>query len=212
MPVQLDPARIRGILAAFDFRKLFIEELGWDRAGSQIDIDVNGRTFTLTPVAQKRGMVVFHCASGADESVPEAWMRRTIERKVARQVHEHLIIHTNKKGTIQTWQWVRRERGKPLACREYTYHVGQPGDSIIQKLQSLAFGLDEEEELTLFDITGRVGKAFDVERVTKRFYDRFKTEHASFLKSIDGIAYAEMGRWYASVMLNRLMFIYFIQK
>ena len=59
---------------------------------------------------------------------------------------------------------------------------------------------------------GRVRAAFDVERVTKRFYDRFKTEHAQLLNFLEGIPDQEMERWYASVMLNRLMFIYFIQK
>ena len=53
---------------------------------------------------------------------------------------------------------------------------------------------------------------FDVERVTKRFYERFKAEHAAFLKFLQGIPDEGMQRWYASVMLNRLMFIYFIQK
>ena len=51
-----------------------------------------------------------------------------------------------------------------------------------------------------------------MERVTKRFYDHFKTEHARFLKFLQGIPDQEMKRWYVSVMLNRLMFIYFIQK
>ena len=59
---------------------------------------------------------------------------------------------------------------------------------------------------------GRVRAAFDVERVTRRFYDRFKTEHTQFLNFLEGIPDQEMERWYASVMLNRLMFIYFIQK
>ena len=72
--------------------------------------------------------------------------------------------------------------------------------------------MDEEENITLTDVTGRVRAAFDVERVTKRFYDHFKTEHARFLNFLEGIPDQEMERWYASVMLNRLMFIYFIQK
>ena len=61
-------------------------------------------------------------------------------------------------------------------------------------------------------MTGRVGTAFYAERVTKKFYDRFKKEHDAFLKFLNGIPDEEMQRWYASVMLNRLMFIYFIQK
>ena len=56
-------------------------------------------------------------------------------------------------------------------------------------------------------------KEFDyAERVTKKFYDRFKKEHDAFLKFLSGIPGEEMQKWYVSVMLNRLMFIYFIQK
>jgi len=62
------------------------------------------------------------------------------------------------------------------------------------------------------DVASRVRAGFDVDRVTKRFYDRFKSEHDTFLKFLKGIPDEEMQRWYASVMLNRLMFIYFIQK
>ena len=60
-------------------------------------------------------------------------------------------------------------------------------------------------------MTGKVKKAFDVEKVTKRFYDRFQKEHQAFLKLLKGIPDDDMQRWYVSVMLNRLMFIYFIQ-
>lgn len=54
--------------------------------------------------------------------------------------------------------------------------------------------------------------AFDVERVTKRFYDQFKTEHKAFLDFISGITDVADREWYASLMLNRLMFIYFMQR
>ena len=64
----------------------------------------------------------------------------------------------------------------------------------------------------MFDVTSRVRSSFDIERVTKKFYDHFKKEHTAFLKFLNGIPDEEMRRWYASVMLNRLMFIYFIQK
>ena len=50
------------------------------------------------------------------------------------------------------------------------------------------------------------------ERVTKRFYDEFQKQHGSFLKFIKGIEAIRDREWYASIMLNRLMFIYFIQR
>ena len=62
------------------------------------------------------------------------------------------------------------------------------------------------------EVAQRVKKAFDVEKVTKKFFTRFEKEHGQFLKFIDGIQSEFDRTWYASLMLNRLMFVYFIQK
>ncbi|HWO43127.1 MAG TPA: SAM-dependent methyltransferase, partial [Candidatus Eisenbacteria bacterium] len=203
--------RIREQLKAFDFHKLFIEELGWDRHTSRLDVHVDGQNFALNAVAQKRGMVAYVCEP-ADGSPPDYATRRKIERQVSRAVLEHLIVYIDDAKTTQIWQWVKRESGKPTACREHTYHRSQSGDALIQKLLGIAFSLAEEEDLSLTDVTSRARKAFDVERVTKRFYDEFRKQHAAFLKFIQGIPVKEDREWYASVMLNRLMFIYFIQR
>jgi len=210
--MELDSSHIRRYLRAFDFKTLFVEELGWDRHDTHLDVHVDGQTFTLTATAEKRGMVAFTCVTLGDGRIPDYSIRRKIERHASKSVHEHLIIYTDTDKTTQIWQWVKRELGKPTACREHTYHRNQPGDALIQKLQSIAFSLEEEERLTIVDVTKGARTAFDVERVTKRFYDRFKTELALFLKFLKGIPDEDMQSWYASVILNRLMFIYFIQK
>ena len=50
----------------------------------------------------------------------------------------------------------------------------QPGDSLVQKLRHLVFTLDEEDSVTIASVAGRARAAFDLDRVTKRFYDRFQ--------------------------------------
>ncbi len=215
--MQINVHRTRQLLRDLEFETLLIDELGWDRHKEEVNTEIREKgvdegEYLLTAIAQKRGMVVFQCSARTDGSVPDYATRRKIQREVAKSVHEHLIIYTNAEKTTQIWQWVKREQGKPTACREHRYGREQSGDSLIQKLETITFSFEEEAELTLPDVTERVQAGFDVERVTKRFYDRFKTEHARFLKFLKGIPDAEMERWYASVMLNRLMFIYFIQK
>ena len=215
MPIDRD--RTHQLLRDFEFETLWIEELGWDRHRGEVRTEIRERgadesEYLLTAIAEKRGMAVFQCSARTDEGIPDYAIRRKIQREVAKSVYEHLIIYTDAEQTTQIWQWVKREPGKPLACREHRYHRGQSGEALIQKLETIAFSLEEEDDLTLLDVTGRVRAAFDVERVTKRFYERFTTEHARFLKFLKGIPDQEMERWYASVMLNRLMFIYFIQK
>ena len=70
--------------------------------------------------------------------------------------------------------------------------------------------LEEEDDLTIVNVSGRVRAAFDVEKVTKKFYERFKKEQRAFLGFIEGIENMADREWYASLMLNRMMFIYFI--
>jgi hypothetical protein len=209
---KLNLSQSRILLQAFEFGKLFVEELGWERHAATLKVQLGEQVFQLRAVAQKRGLVAFICDSSSDGNIPDYPARRKIETQVAKTIHEHIIVYADRNKTAQVWQWVKREPGKPAACRERAYHRGQTGDPLIQRLQAITFTLEEEEGLTIVDVSGRIRAAFDVEKITKRFYDRFKTEHDVFLKFINGIPDKEMQRWYASVMINRLMFIYFIQK
>ncbi len=213
--MQYDHQEIRNYLKKSEFENLFTQTLGWEKynTAQSLPIVVDETQFILTPIAQKRGMAVYECPQIASEqSFPDYATRRKIQKQVAKSSHENFIIYTNADKSTQIWQWVKKQQGKPDACREHRYEIWQSGESLIQKLQSIVFTLDEEEELTLFDVTGRVHVSFDVEKVTKKFYDHFKKEHDAFLEFLTGIPDEDMQKWYVSVMLNRLMFIYFIQK
>ena len=203
-----DLTRIRHYITDFQFKQLFLEELGWDDARSApLNVTVDGAGYTLHAVAQKRGIVLLACPE-----IPPYAVRRRIDKEVTKVHREHLIVFAAPDQSAQVWLWVRREPGKPAAGRERHYYRGESGERVAQTLAGLMFTLEEEEQLTLIEGIGRVRAAFDVDRVTKKFYDRFKREHDTFLKFIRGIPDQEFQRWYASVMLNRLMFIYFVQR
>jgi hypothetical protein len=211
----LEVNRVGPLLKSFDLKKLFIDELGWNHAkAADLSVVVDSTRYQLTGLAEKQGLFVYQCAIPESGDFPNYATRRRIETKVERIAHEHLIVFADAAKTIQVWQWVKRELGKPAACREHHYHRSQSGLALMQKLQHLVLTLQDEEnfELTLMTVTGKTRKAFDVEHVTKRFYVQFKAEHGGFLKFIKGISDEHLERWYASVMINRLMFIYFIQK
>lgn len=79
-----------------------------------------------------------------------------------------------------------------------------------------------KEKLQLFDVTKssdgtdlqiNAEKAFDTsDKITKKFFDKFKKIHTKLQKAITGIEDEKDRSWYASVMMNRIMFIYFLQK
>ncbi|MGE5341381.1 MAG: Eco57I restriction-modification methylase domain-containing protein [Candidatus Omnitrophota bacterium] len=213
--MSIDTNTIRLYLEAFDFKNLMIK-LGWDYCDIRpLVIPVNGNDYRLEAVAEKRGLVLLICGPGPDSRIPDNSIRRKMEHQVTATYHEHMIIFVDAGKTTQVWQWVKREPHQTPVCRESRFQVGQTGEALIQKLLKIDFDLKEEPSLDIITVTNRARKAFDVESVTKRFYDRFKKEHSAFLEFIDGIdpiIHKSDREWYASLMLNRMMFIYFIQK
>ena len=211
MPAAIE--ELRPHLQAFDFPGLFVEGLGWDYYQAEpVAVLVNDREYSLKPVAEKTGFAVYECDSSVDNNIPQYPVRRKIEREVAKRTFEHLIIFTDPGRKAQVWQWVKRESGKPAACREIAFVAGQSGDHLLQRLQPLFVSLDEEPSLNIALIASRVRASLDVEKVTKRFYERFQTELTAFGNFIDGITAQGDRDWYASLMLNRMMFVYFVQK
>ena len=211
--MQVQVHELRPYLQSFDFQNLLVEGLGWDHYRAEpVSVHVDGHDYILEPAAQKSGFAVYVCGPGADGSVPDYPVRRKIENQVAKLAYEHLIIFVDAGQTLQVWQWVKREAGKPAACREQTFYAGQSGEALLQRLQPLFVSLDEEPSLNIALVASRVRAALDVEKITKRFYDRFRTELTAFGNFIDGITAQGDRDWYASLMLNRMMFVYFVQK
>ena len=56
--MDFNAGNARKLLEQFDFAKLFIEELGWDRHSADLSVPISGATYTLRAVAEKRGMVL----------------------------------------------------------------------------------------------------------------------------------------------------------
>ncbi len=184
--MPFNEASVRKNLKAFAFTDLFVEDLGWDRKSLSLPIEVAGHTYTLQSPVHKAGLHVFFCPPGPGGSIPDYPTRRRIERLVAKSFVEHLIIFTDAAKTTQVWQWMKREKDKPVQSREHTCYANQTGP-LVQKLQKLQFTLDEEEQgISIVHSAGRTRDAFDVEKVTKKFYEQFRKEHAAFLEGIDG--------------------------
>src|SRR6266496_4637930 len=101
--MALIPARCRAYLKDFNFRSLFIEEMGWDRYASNLDVATEEQKFTLSGIAEKRGLIAFKCPPQANDSIPNYATRRKIEAQVAKAVFEHIIIYTDAAKTTQVW-------------------------------------------------------------------------------------------------------------
>jgi hypothetical protein len=207
--------RTRECLKSFDFAKLFIEELGWSGPPSRKPVEFTAKDWTGTrrAIAELAGVVVLEIGT-KDGRIPDAKGRAAIHKEIARLHHENLLIFVDKDRTQSLWYWVKRQDGKKFP-RDHLYCKGQPGDLFLSKLGQIVFDLSEfdaEGNVSIVEVANRLRSALDVERVTKRFYRDFQEQHDALLELIQGVTDERMRRWYTSVLLNRLMFIYFLQK
>jgi hypothetical protein len=210
--MALSKQEFTSYIKQFQFREMF-NYMGWDNDATSLPIVVDNITYDLKAVAKKQGFKILLCNS-THGSIPDYSIRKKIETKVTKSFQEHLLIFTDAKKQEQVWQLVVRHKDKPNKITETRYHISQDPELIYQRTSGIFFELNEEEHITIIDVTKRVEANFhqNNERVTKQFYDKFKQQHTTFLKFIKGIDDKVNHEWYASLMLNRLMFCYFIQK
>ena len=210
--MNLDRVEVVRLLREAEFTTLFTQELGWDRYAREESIDARGDTFELQAVAEKRGVQVFVCMPDPDGRIPRADVRAVIVRKLTALAHEHLLIFVDGAREEQLWIYPRRDPGKPARLIPYRFDPATSNELLLQKLESISFALNEEEELTLLGVTARLREQLDRDKLTKAFYKRFDRERSAFQSFLKGIPDSEVERWYVAVLLNRLMFIYFLQE
>lgn len=210
--MSIDHARFHKLLSDFKLEALF-NELGWDHPTLKSQtITVNGDSFTLSQVANKRGVAVLRCSPDAHGNIPARTVLLKIEREAAKIAHEHLLVFADAAQSTLTWLWVARAPGQPTSTRTHTWHKGQSSEALRQKLGQIVWALDQEDAITLTTVITGLKRAFDRDRVSRSFYDSFKAQHDTFADFIQGLSDVADRAWYASLMLNRLMFVYFIQK
>ena len=107
--MRINRDRVRQLLKDFEFETLFIEELGWDRPPGNQSVEVDDLNYELEAVSEKSGLVAYVHRGG---ELPPRAVRMKIERKLAKQVHEHLLVFVDEARTRQVWQWVRRQSGR----------------------------------------------------------------------------------------------------
>ena len=197
-------------LRNFQFSKLF-NDLGWDNFRFERDEIIKEISCKLTGVAEKRGFVILQCHTPEGLNYSE---RKQVETNVTKLYHEHLIIFTENTKKQQIWQVPIKQFNKPKLIREFEYYTHQEPELLFEKHKGLLFTIDEEENVSLVDVIGKVTSQFDknAEKVTKKFYEDFRKEHQAFIKLISGITDDHHREWYTSLMLNRLMFVYFLQR
>ena len=205
-------------IQANDFKGLFITEMGWNQFKGQADmppIDIEGKSYQMTTIAERNGLQIITCPV---QHIPVPSLCKKLDYKLRNMAYDYICIFYLP-GTAHH-QWVAPV--KTVEKRDIVtieYESADKADFLFAKIDSLSFDLGQQT--TIVDVKEQVQHTFAVnsEKITKDFYTGFRKEHKAFADFITGIddhitdvAKNKNKQWYTSVMLNRLMFCYFIQK
>ena len=204
-------------IAESNFLELFISEMGWNNAKGQtsFDLDIDEFNFEFQEIAERSGFQVLTCRVN---EIPTSSMCKKIDTRLRKTANDYICIYHIPDSQHHLWVVpVKKVEKRDLVLVEYLT-AAQAG-FLFEKVEDMCFGLDELT--TIMDVKERVQAGFVVnsEKITKDFYTGFRKEHTNFAKYITGIddeitdlKKNRNKQWYTSVMLNRLMFCYFIQK
>ena len=198
-----------------DFTGLFVEELGWQRptrGGRRVKVAVDENQLELTEVASFRGVGIWVCSS-----IPSGQTQRAVDKALRKESAERVVIFHDENRQVWRWPQARDAAGAGtprLVAHEH--HVGRANEALRQRLQFVKIGIDEDD-ISVLEVVRRLRRAFDSDKVTKSFYSKFAQHHRDLTGAIKGIAVSDKAtkpelRWYGSILLNRLMFIYFMQR
>ena len=178
------------------------------------EINIDNTTFHIEQIAERKGFQILHCHV---EQIPSSAICKKIDHKIRKNAENYICIFILPETLHHLWiAPVKKVEKRDVVLVEYDSL--EKAAFLFEKMKGLSFSLDDD--LTILDIIEKVQAAFLInsEKITKDFYAGFKKEHSNFAKFITGIddyigdKENKNKQWYASVMLNRLMFCYFIQK
>ena len=204
-------------ITAANFKELFISEMLWNNptGATQLpEITIDDTTYHIEQIAERKGFQILHCKV---QSIPTSAVCKKIDQKIRKNAENYICIFFLPEKLHHLWiAPVKKVEKRDVVLIEYD--TIEKAAFLFEKMEKLSFSL--EDEPNILDIIEKVQAAFLVnsEKITKDFYSGFKKEHSNFAKFITGIddhiseKENKNKQWYASVMLNRLMFCYFIQK
>ena len=224
---MMNKQTFKELIADSAFKELFITELGWWNPVANFrlpEIIVDDQKYYFEQIARISSFQVLACQV---DSIPTSTITKKIDTQLRKQANDYICIYHIPDTEHHLWVVpVKKVEKRDLVLIEY--NSADKASFLFEKMSDLYFEYDEQP--TIMDVKERVQAGFIVnsERITKDFYAGFRKEHTNFAKFITGIddyidkenedkpknkqVVNRNKQWYTSVMLNRLMFCYFIQK
>lgn len=218
---QISINKLADALINLNFIKVFVEYLGWEppNLSPTHPIIIKNLTFEATQIACLGNFSVFNLKIDV-EILPKKELLSEVHNKISELFGKNAIIFTDKSKN-QCWYWNSIYKDTDSTYKQWNcaYYLlrGQTGNLFISKILNLYTDLKEyihegTFKAKIIDADKRLRSVLDEEKIAKKILTEYRKIHIDFASFIEGFENKNDCDRYAGVLLNRLMFIYFLQK
>jgi hypothetical protein len=192
----------------FGLEGVFLRTLGWDkpRDARPTTTRIGSISWVWKTVATLQGAALI---DAKDLATPSHEQHRRLTQQL-KKMHPELIVRFGG-SDVDTWYWPRKLSSGSMTLESFQVRAGAVPDFLAQRLSGLKFGDSELGSITPAKVRDRVRGHVETTKITKEFYRKFQSHHETLASSIVGLP-DECRSIYSTTLLNRLMFIWFLQK
>lgn len=192
----------------------FIECLLWDAPNkSEIDVlvpnagQVPAVAWKVTIAAQLQGAYLLEIKDPSENATS---VHRAIDKELQKRFPERILIFSG--VSLDIWYWPKRMSNGAISYERLEVVAGSMPDFIAQRLAGLAFTPAQiRAGVSSLEVRQRLRGNAETSKVTAKFYKLFSLEHKRLTMAIQGLEGIDREN-YSTLLMNRLMFIYFLQK
>ena len=187
-------------------RALFVERLDFDPASGVVPLRDKELPGSAARIAARQGVQVVAVELPAAGRVTTQAVRRALAEARRTLAGDVLLVATN--GERAEWHLVYPgEQGGREVLRRMVVYRGQPHRTVSQQLA----GIYQDAERSR-DLRGALERAYDVEAVTRRFFQEYRRVFGLAMSEVRGLPDEEERKLFCQSLFNRLMFLYFLQR
>lgn len=191
-------------------QKTLLEVLLWQApVQAKQNILVNDQAVTVNVLAELPGAAFIEIPSPDRDAA--SW-HKAVDKELAKRFPERIDRFTNPHG--DSWYWPKKLASGSISYDRLPTKSGELPDYLAQRLAGLSFTQREHtsREISPLMVKERIRGQFESSKITSDFFRKFKAKHEFLSSEIKGITDKEAASSYSTLLLNRLMFIYFLQK
>jgi len=197
---------IRDSFGRVGLEGIFRDILGWEVK----EFIVGDAEFSGKKIASMLDGVAVLKFTFPGQVTPPPSVITAISKAVGLRYAERVLIIENQ--TTLTWLWPKKTSGGSFSHEKFSHDARTLPLFVAQRLGALIFRPEDFiRGVSVVELREKLRGSFDTSTVTKKFYEKFKAHHSFLADSISGLG-EDKAASYATLLLNRLMFIYFLQK